>query len=179
MNIIVFIDKCCRKIIRMYRSYIFEKTICAKNKVSLIGKVTLINRNIRIGKDVVIYPDCMFFGDGEIVIGDNVQIGNGTIIYSSKSGGVSIGSNTLIAAYSYIIDTDHGTDKNGLIRNNYNKISKVAIGEDCWLGANVCVLRGSTIGNGAVIGAKSMVKGEIESNSISVGIPARKIAVRK
>ena len=40
----------------------------------------------------------MFFGDGLIEIGDNVDIGNGTIIYSSKSGGVSIGDNSSIAA---------------------------------------------------------------------------------
>lgn len=69
--------------------------------------MNLINRNITVRKNVTFYPDVMLFGDGPIIIGDNVDIGNGTIIYSSKNGGgVTIGNNTMIAAQSYIIDTD-------------------------------------------------------------------------
>lgn len=89
MNLVLFLDRVMNKVKRCYRKYIFRKRIgCSHNSFSLVGKVTLINTNIRIGKNVTIYPDVMFFGDGPIVIGDNVNIGNNTIIYSSKTGGV-------------------------------------------------------------------------------------------
>lgn len=85
---ILFIDKCLRKIASIWRKAVFKRLIgCKHNNFSLVGKVTLINRNIKLGRNVTIYPDCMFFGDGLIEIGDNVDIGNGTIIYASKCGG--------------------------------------------------------------------------------------------
>lgn len=52
-----------------------------------MGDITLINKNIKLGKNVTIYPDVMFWGDGPIIVGDNVDIGKGTIIYASKNGG--------------------------------------------------------------------------------------------
>ena len=89
MNIIVFFDKVIGRLQREYRKYVFRKSIHCKHKdFSIIGKITLINRNITLGHHVTIYPDVMLFGDGPIVIGDNVDIGNGTIIYSFASGGV-------------------------------------------------------------------------------------------
>jgi acetyltransferase-like isoleucine patch superfamily enzyme len=127
---------------------------------------------------VSIYPYVQIFGDGLIEIGDNVSIGTGTIIYASQNGGVKIGSNTSIAAQCYIIDMDHGMDPNMRIRDQKNTVATVEIGEDCWLGANVTVLKGSTIHNGAVVGAKALVNGELPPYSINVGIPARTIKYR-
>lgn len=126
-----------------------------------------------MGKNVTIYPEVMFFGDGLITIGDNVDIGNGTVIYASKcGGGVTIGSNTVIAAQCYIIDMDHGTQADKRIVEQTNSVAPVIIGEDVWIAANATVLKGSDIKDGAVIGAKSLVKGEIPENAIAVGIPA-------
>lgn len=88
MNIILFFDKAIRKIQYEYRKYVFRKSINCKHKdFSIAGKITIINRNIKLGHNVTIYPDVMLFGDGLIEIGDNVDIGNGTLIYASKSGG--------------------------------------------------------------------------------------------
>lgn len=177
---ILWIDRVLQKCIRMYRKAVFRKKIhCPHNQFSLVGNVIAINPNVTIGKNVTIYPDVMFFGDGPIVIGDHVDIGNGTIFYASKTGGIRIGSNTLIAAQSYIIDSDHGTEKGQLIRKQLLSTDKITIGEDVWLAANVTVLKGSDIGEGAVIGAKSLVKGEIPPNSIAVGVPAKVIKERK
>lgn len=83
--LILLIDRVIGKIMRTYRNAVFfAKTGCRAN---LIGNVILINRNIHCGKNVTIYPDVMFFGDGRIEIGDNVDIGNGTIIYASNNRG--------------------------------------------------------------------------------------------
>ena len=176
MNPILLIDRALKKIGRVWRKAVFRRSInCPHKDFSLVGNVTLINRNLKLGRGVCIYPGCMFFGNGPIVIGDNVDIGNDTVIYSSEDAGVSIGENTLIAAQCYIIDTDHGMRADEPIRSQQNTSKPVSIGSDCWLAANVTVLKGSEIGDGAVIGAKSLVKGTVEPYSINVGIPCRKI----
>ncbi len=85
---LLFFDRIIQKILRTYRKAVFKKKIgCNHNDFNLVGRVTLINTNISLGHNVTIYPDVMFWGDGPIVIGDNVDIGNGTVLYSSKAGG--------------------------------------------------------------------------------------------
>lgn len=166
-------------IVRYYRKRKFRHEIrCPHKDICLVGPITLINKNITLGKNVTIYPYCMFFGDGPIVIGDNVDIGAHTIIYSSKDGGVNIGDDSVIAAHCYIIDMDHGTSAAKKISEQGNSVSPVVIGKDCWLGANVTILKGSVIEDGAVIGAKSLVKGTINENTINVGIPCKQIKER-
>lgn len=74
---------------------------------------------------------------------------------------------------------DHSVQADRLIAKQSNKIDPVWIGEDVWLAANTTVLRGSQIGNGAVIGAKALVKGKIPENAIAVGVPAKTIRLRQ
>lgn len=180
MNLILLFDRVKNKVQRSYRKYVLKKRIgCDHNQFSLVGNVTLINTNIQLGKHVTIYPNVMFFGDGPIIIGDNVDIGNDTIIYASRDGGVTIGDDTMIAAQCYIIDSDHGMEQGRLMREQENSVAAVTIGSDVWLGNNVTVLKGSYIGDGAVIGAKAMVKGTIPENTVAVGIPAMGIKCRE
>ena len=180
MRILWYLDRVKNKVKKWYQKEVFGEMIdCSHRKFTLVGRVTVINRNIKLGQNVIIYPDVMFFGDGQIEIGDNVAIGNGTIIYASKEGGVSIGNDTMIAAQCYIIDTDHGIKKNTLIRKQSNVVSSIKIGEDVWIAAGVKILRGSSLGDGCVIGAQSVVKGNFLPNSVSVGVPAKTIRFRE
>lgn len=173
------IQRVIRKLRQLFRNLAFKEAIsCPHNNFTLVGNITLINRNIKIGKNVTIYPNVMFFGDGPIEIGDNVAIGNNTIIYSSKDGGVKLGDHVWIGANTYITDTDHGTRAGELIRNQANTVASVSIGNDVWLATDVTVLKGSIISDGAIIGAKSLVKGSVPANSISVGVPAKVIKYR-
>lgn len=177
---LLFIDRIIQKIKRQYRKNVFCKKINCKHKnISLVGNVTLINNNITIGENVTLYPEVMFYGDGPIVIGDNVSIGNGTVIYASKNGGITIGSGTMIAAQTYIIDCDHGTKAGKPVAEQENSVAAVNIGQDVWLGTNVTVLKGSNIKNGAIIGAKALVKSEIPENAIAVGVPAKVLKYRE
>ena len=170
---IIFLNRVKEKYLRWYRKRYFKMFTKNTNNVNIVGKIHLINPNIKVGKNITIYPDVMFFGDGLIEIGDNVDIGNGTIIYSSKSGGVKIGNNSMIAAQCYIIDTDHGIVGGTLIREQKNTVEAVDIGNDVWIAAGCKILKGSKIGDGAVIGASSVVKGEVPKNAIAVGAPAK------
>ena len=174
MSIFILIERLRNQIKCRYRKRLFkEKTKCTHNDFSFLVYIILINLNVIIGRNVTIYPDVMFFGDGLIDIGDNSAIGNGTIIYSSKDGGVTIGNDTLIAGQCYIIDTDHGISADELIRCQHNSVAPITIGNDCWIAAGCKVLKGSHVKDGAVIGALSLVKGEISENAVAYGIPAK------
>lgn len=174
---LLLFDRVLNKIIRLYRNKIFY--LKTGYRANIVGNMILINRNVSIGENVTIYPNVMFFGDGKITIGDNVDIGNNTIIYASKSGGVTIGNNSMIAANCYLIDADHGIEKGKLMREQNNNVSPIVIGEDVWIAANSVILKGSNIGDGAVIGATSLVKGNVEENACVVGVPATLLKYRK
>ncbi len=88
MRVILLCELVKNRIAQRWRKKVFKKMIVfPHNDFSLVGNVHVINRNIKLGHNVSIYPDVMFFGDGLIEIGDNVDIRNGTIIYSSAQNG--------------------------------------------------------------------------------------------
>lgn len=200
---LLLIDKIKERILRYYYKKVFLARIGSKDveNLRIESKVTVnvkpltlelgsdlrISSNVTfrnagkiiIGRNVCIYSNVTFGGDGEIVIGDNVDIGNDTIIFSTKEGGVYIGNDVAIAAHCYIIDSDHGIEKNRLIREQKLVSGKIHIGNDVWIADNCTVLKNSIINDGAVIGAKSLVNREIDSYGIAVGIPARVIKYRE
>lgn len=161
---------------RMYNVYISDKQVFDDiEHVKLLGKIHLYSRSVSVGKDVTLWPDVYFSGD-HISIGDNVQIGYGTIIHSSK--GVKIGSNTQIAAQCYIIDTNHGTAYGELMQKQPLVSASIEIGEDVWIGAQCTILKGVKIGSHAVIAANSVVNREVPPYAIVAGSPARIIKYR-
>ena len=180
MRMHYYIQKVIDRIVSIHRIKYFQELTGNKSEgLKILGKVHLINKNIKIGNNVVIYPEVQFFGDGGITIGDNVSIGNGTIFYSSKKGGgISIGNNTLISAQCYIIDSDHGMERNMLIREQSARISPVSVGNDVWVSAGCKILRGSKIDDGCIVGAMTLIKGAFPPNSIIVGIPGRVVKNR-
>lgn len=137
------------------------------------------NPNVLVGNNVQIYPGVVFFGDGDIVIEDNVKIGNNVVINASKkNGGIKIGKGTIVAANSYIIDSNHGIKLGTPICEQEVEASPLYIGKYCWIGANCTLGRGTNLGNGCVVGANSFVNKTFEMNSIVAGTPARFIKER-
>lgn len=106
-------DRVKEKWLRYYRLCVFRaKTGQKAEGCMILGKITIINPNVKVGKNVIFYPGIMLWGDGCIEIGDNVDIGKDTIIYAkAPQGGIKIGNYTSIAAQCYIIDSNHGTKR--------------------------------------------------------------------
>ena len=99
---------------------------------------------------------------GNIIIGKNVTMNrNVTIVCHEK---ISIGNSCSLGPGVTIYNHDHKFGKTGRIKG-FNK-SEVFIGENCWIGANVIILRGTRIGRNCVIGAGCVVKGEIPDNTL-------------
>lgn len=179
-KMLLFFDRVKSKIEKLYRCRLFrEKTGCAAPHLQVTGKIYMINKNVKVGADCVIMPGVQFFGDGPIVIGDRVNIGNNTMLYASKEGGITIGDKTAIAADCYIIDADHGIRAGVPVCEQEDSVKRVQIGNDVWLAAGAKVLKGSVIGDGAVVGALSLVKGEVESNAVVCGVPAKVLKYRE
>jgi acetyltransferase-like isoleucine patch superfamily enzyme len=153
----------------------------SQGDLHVYGRIFMKNTNLRLGKNVSLYPDMMMFGNGSIEIGANTVIGNGTIIYANadKNGGVKIGNDVMIAAHCYIIDSDHGMGVNEVMRKQPMVTAPVSIGNNVWIGAGCQILKGTIINDGAVIGAGSVVTKHIPTNSIAVGVPVRVIGQRK
>lgn len=112
----------------------------------------------------------------KIIIGANTYINRNTFLDAIES--ITIGKDCAIGPSCYITDHDHGLDPNfpPLAQPMFSKPTK--IGDRVWIGANVTILKGVTIGNDTVVGAGSVVTKDIPAGAIAVGVPAKVIKER-
>lgn len=149
-----------------------------------------------LGKDVEIYARP---GYGRLILGRWVHVGDGTTLRSHEGTlkigdkvvfgrndvvnaylDVVIGSSSIIADMVYIADFDHVfADVDRPIKDQGIAKSPIRIGADVWLGTKVTVLRGTSIGDGSVVGANAVVAKNLPPYSVAVGVPARVIRDRR
>lgn len=118
---------------------------------------------------------CIFstFGDGaEIVIGMHVGI-SGAVIGAREQ--ILIGDDVIIGANAVITDFDWHDISPVTRRTGVGDSKPVVIGNNVWIGMNAIVLKGVTIGENSVIGAGSVVTGNIPANVIAAGNPCRMV----
>ncbi len=156
-------------------------------KFNQIGKGTLINHPfyygntdcINIGSDCHIGRNCDFGvikssgNSGLISIGNRVRITSNCQIYSGKS--VEIEDDVLIASNVFICDCTHGYSKidTPYQYQGYTPCKEIKIGAGAWIGQNVMLMPGVTIGRCSIIGANSVVNNSIPDFCIAVGTPAK------
>jgi acetyltransferase-like isoleucine patch superfamily enzyme len=112
-----------------------------------------------------------------IVIGDRTSIAGACVVSAAQQ--VIIGEDVLVARNVYISDHMHkhtATDT-PIIRQGLDRIAPVQIKRGAWLGQNVVICPGVTVGEGAVIGANSVVTGDIPDFAVAVGAPARVVRI--
>ena len=107
-------------------------------------------RNIHIGNNVFINAGCKFQDQGGIYIED----------------GVLIGHNAVLATINHMEDPEK---RAGMI------FQPIHIEKNVWIGANVTVLPGVTIGKGSIIAAGAVVTKDVPANMIAAGVPAKVI----
>lgn len=105
-------------------------------------------KNITLGKRIFINSGCKFQDQGGVVVGDDCLIGH----------------NTVVATLNHDLDPARRADMHP---------GPVVIGRNVWIGSNVTVLPGVTIGDNAVVAAASVVTKDVPENAIVVGSPAR------
>ena len=108
--------------------------------------------NIFIGNNVFVNYNCIFSDNGKIIIGDDVRIAPNTGIYT--------------------VNHAFDPEERAIGAQIYEPVT---IEDKVWIGANVIVLPGVTIGEGSIIGAGSVVTKDIPPRVIAVGNPCKVI----
>lgn len=156
------------------------------------------------GRRTVIQPPVRLAGEGRIAIGDDVfvgprswlqvlpdpvasadavalRIGSGTSIVGdcvlSAAASITIGERVLFARGVYVSDHSHRFDDHdrAILDQGVDRVQPVVIEDGAWLGENVVVCPGVTIGRGSVVGANSVVIHDVPARTVAVGAPARVI----
>lgn len=104
---------------------------------------------ISIGNNCWIGKNLSLDGNGEVIIGNNVDIAPHVVI---NTGGHKIG------------DTNR--------RAGEGVSTKIVIEDGCWVGTRVTIIRDTRIGKGCMVAAGALVKGDMNENSLIAGIPA-------
>lgn len=142
-----------------------------------IKAMVLRRLGAKVGDDATIYPGVWIFPGAGLTLGDRVDLATRVLI--TTSGGVTIGDRTLIGYGTYILSANHSVPPlPGRIIDAGHATAPVRIGNDVWVGANCCILPGTSIGDGAVIGAGSVVTKNVPAGAIAVGSPARLVRAR-
>jgi len=118
-------------------------------------------------------------GLGDLVIGEHVAINAGCVFYTGN--GIRIGNNVAIAANTTFAPVNHAfADRSRLIREQGFLPSKggIVIEDDVWIGANCVVLDGTLLRTGCVIGAGSLVRGEVAAYTVNAGAPLATLGQR-
>ncbi|MCZ8519310.1 MULTISPECIES: acyltransferase [Paenibacillus] len=123
---------------------------------------------LKLGRKVMLFQNVGFYLDApgaEISIGDGTYINRRTEIMSKQR--VSIGSHCAISWDVSIMDTDfHAID--GL-----PSTAPVQIGDRVWIGCKAIILKGVTIGDGAVVAAGAVVTKDVPAGCVVAGSPAK------
>jgi len=170
----------------------------------IAASATVYHADLRLGRNVFIDERVVIFQrekGGPVTLGDRVNIFRDTIIETAHGGYVTIGadsgihprcqfnaymapivigSGVMIAPNCAFYPYDHGIAPDRPIREQpLTTKGAITIGDDVWIAVGVVVLGGVRIGNGAVIGAGSVVTHDIPDGAIAVGVPARVVKMRK
>ena len=124
------------------------------------------------GSNVTLPGDCIIDGYENISVGDNTYIGPRCLFYSTEAK-LTIGKDVIFGPGVSIVTGDHRFDTVGkLIRENTEKLPEndrdVTIEDDCWIGMNVNIFKGVTVGRGSVIAGGAAVVKDIPPYSIYI-----------
>lgn len=141
------------------RILFYSKTLhkCGNNLSIMPGFIVKFPEKLFIGNNVIINRNVFITARDYIYIGNDVLIGQNTIINSGNH---------------------NFSNPNMPISTQGHSSNKIIIGNDVWIGANCSVLKGVKIGDGAVIGAGSVVTKDVAPYTIVAGVPAKKIKNR-
>ncbi len=118
-------------------------------------------------------------GSGDVVIGDHVYLNSGCVLYSGN--GIRLGNDVLVAANVVFAPANHEFARRDVpIRGQRFRPSKggIVVEDDVWIGAGCIILDGAIVRRGAIVGANSLVRGEVEPFAIVAGSPAERIGTR-
>lgn len=136
------------------------------------------------GENVSLGRGCEFVGIGNMHIGRNVSIGMNNTFYSTRAE-IIIGDHVMTGPGVTMVTGNHRIDVIGRYMDEIGDAEKraeddedIVLKGDNWLGADCVILKGVTIGEGAVVSAGAVVTKDVPPYSIVGGVPAKVIKMR-
>ena len=150
----------------------FPPTALVNERYIRIGAGTVIGSHVTLSAGMVPGQECVT--DPVVSIGDRCLLGRGSGVVGHLS--IDIGDDVWTGHHVYVTDQNHGyEDLDRPISVQLMPERPVRIGAGSWLGHGTVVLPGATIGRHVVVGANSVVIGELPDNCVAAGNPARVI----
>jgi putative colanic acid biosynthesis acetyltransferase WcaF len=126
----------------------------------------------KIGSGVHVYPGVVIWAPWNLEIADGVGIASGSILYSQ--GKITIGRQSVISQGAHLCAGTHNYNQEGFPL----MIKPIVIGDHVWIAAEAFVHPGVTIGEGTVVGARSVVTKDLPAWKVCSGFPATVIKDR-
>ena len=144
--------------LRYFRNFI-QNLLKGLYKVSYTSDIKL---GARVSRDIVIGKHCY--------IGNKCNLGPG----------VTVGNYVMFATEASIVGADHNTDRVGvpIVHSGRPQLPATMIGNDVWIGHRAIIMAGVTIGDGAIVGAGSVVTKDVLPCEIVAGVPAKHVKNR-
>ena len=166
----VFLSSTPDKLVSRVREYLNEVRVCTNHQENIIqdgnwnvfqidSKASLI-----VGSNVI----CRNFenfhvSSGKLILHDGVFINNSCSFNCMER--IEIGSGTMMGEGVRFYDHDHIYTAEKIEKWQWTT-APVRVGRDCWIGSNVTILKGVTIGDNTIIGAGCLVRKDIPANSV-------------
>jgi len=179
-----------RNVFHRLGEFSVENKTLFKAQVVLSGCDKPETCSIVVGEGSVVFGTIYFQRQGAFLrIGRNTFIGESELIIST---GITVGNNVLISRGCLLQDHDAHSREAALRRDDLRvfmegrehdwahywtnvKRSPIVIEDDAWIGARAIILKGVTIGHGAVVGAGAVVTRGVSPSATAVGNPASEI----
>lgn len=126
----------------------------------------------KLGRGVLLRPTVEITYPWKLTVGDYSWVGDGAVLYTL--GEIHIGAHSVVSQRSYICTGSHKPES-----PSFDIFAvPVRIGSECWIASDVFVAPGVSIGDGAVVGARSTVFDDLPPGMICYGNPARPVRAR-
>lgn len=136
-------------------------------------------RQLRCGVGCAISPNASFAHGARIELGDGAHIGARCMLWAGPGWGRIVAGDNLLLGPGVMMTAASYRFRDGspVTRQAMNE-ADIVIGDDVWIGANAIVLPGARIGDGVIVAAGAVVRGDVPAQSVFAGNPARKIGDR-
>ena len=148
-----------------------------------LGGTLSLADDVYVAESAAVYCDELRMGERSYIaahayVTGHITLGADTTInpFSAVRGRVTVGDGVRIGAHTSLLAFNHGTAPGEPIFRQRHTSLGITIGDDVWIGSNVTVLDGVTIGPHSIIGAGAVVTKDVPANTIAAGNPAKPIA---
>lgn len=170
----------------MIRRFVLVSLETAAQLVFALPRYRTLNRlkssflrvlGAEVGERVIFYPGVWIVTGRNLRLGDDVDLARDVLI--TTDGGVAVGDRVLVGYRTQILSSNHNIPpRDEKIFAAGHTRRPVVIEDDSWIAAGCVVLPGVRIGEGAVVGAGSVVTRDVPPFSVVAGVPARIIGHR-